>query len=111
MLVSISSPFGSRSRTRILLALRLLAESYPSELARILGTRLFAVQKALLSLERDGLVAGRTRGRTRLFRLNPAYFAFRELQPLLLRLASADRDLVEGVGAIRRRPRRTGKPL
>jgi hypothetical protein len=29
-----SSPFGGQTRTRVLLALRLLGESYPRELAR-----------------------------------------------------------------------------
>src|SRR4030067_1068849 len=32
-----SSPFGGRTRTRALLALRLLGESYPRELARLLA--------------------------------------------------------------------------
>ena len=55
-----SSPFGSRSRTGVLLTLFLLGQSYPREMSRVLGTGLSAVQKALAGLERDGLVAGRT---------------------------------------------------
>ncbi len=106
-----SSPFGSAARTRVLLALRLLSESYPRELARVLDTPLSAVQRALQGLERDGLVAARSLGRTRAFRLDPRYFAFADLQRYLLRLAEPEAELRRSVSALRRRPRRTGKPL
>ena len=105
-----SSPFGSRTRTRVLLALRLLGESYPRELARLLDAPPSGVQKALRSLERDGLVGGRFMGRTRLFRIEPRYFAFDALQNLLGRLAEPESDLRERVAGVRRRPRHTGKP-
>jgi DNA-binding transcriptional ArsR family regulator len=110
-MVTISSPFGGQARTRALLALRLLDESYPRELARILGVSLSGVQMALRGLERDGLVAARTAGRTRLFRLNPRYFAREELQRYLLRLTEPEDELRQRVAQIRRRPRRTMKPL
>ncbi len=70
---STASPFGGEGRTRVLLALRLLSESYPRELARVLGMPFSSVQKALRSLENDGLVAARTLGRTRVFRLDPRF--------------------------------------
>jgi DNA-binding PadR family transcriptional regulator len=111
MLVGRSSPFGGRTRTRVLLALRLVGESYPRELARILETSLWGVQQAIRSLELDGLVAGRSMGRTRVFRINPAYFASEDLQRYLLRLTEPEEDLREKVAALRRRPRRTGKTL
>jgi predicted transcriptional regulator len=109
-MVSNSSPFGGQTRTRILLALRLLDESYPRELARLLGVSLNGVQSAVRGLERDGLVASRSAGRTRLVRLNPRYFARDELQRYLLKLAEPDRDLQARIGVLRRRPRLTGKP-
>jgi DNA-binding transcriptional ArsR family regulator len=105
-----SSPFGGQARTRVLLALRLLDESYPRELARVLGRPLSGVQMALRGLERDGLVAGRTAGRMRLVRLNPRYFAREELQRYLLTLAGADAVLQNRVAEMRRRPRNAGKP-
>ena len=105
-----SSPFGGQARTRVLLALRLLDESFPRELARVLELPLNGVQMALRGLERDGLVAGRTAGRMRLVRLNPRYFAREELQRYLLALAGADAALQTRVGEMRRRPRATGKP-
>ena len=111
MLVTESSPFGSLSRTRCLIALRLLDESYPRELARLLEMPLFSVQRALSRLERDGLVAARSRGRTRLFRLNPRYFAARELEQLLNRLMAQEPELDKRTRTLRRRPRRTAKRL
>jgi len=106
-----SSPFGSATRTRVLLALGLLEDSYPRELARILDLPLSGVQRALQGLERDRLVAARSVGRTRLYRLDPGYFAHADLKRYLMRLLEAESDLRRHVGALRQRPRRTGKPL
>jgi DNA-binding transcriptional ArsR family regulator len=88
-----SSPFGSLTRTRALLALALMTETYPRQLARVLDAPLFSVQKALASLERDGLVASRLLGRTRLYALNARYVASRELREYLERLASREFEL------------------
>jgi hypothetical protein len=109
-MVITSSPFGGQARTRVLLALRLLDESYPRELARVLELPVSGVQMAVRGLERDGLVAGRTAGRMRLVRLNPRYFAREELQRYLLTLAGADGVLQDRVAEMRRRPRAAGKP-
>jgi DNA-binding transcriptional ArsR family regulator len=111
MLKTMSSPFGGLTRTRVLLAMALLEASYPRELARLLEAPISGVRKALASLERDGLVAGREVGRTRLYRLNPSYFARRELREYLARLAQADPELHDRTAALRRRPRQSGKPL
>src|SRR3989304_2255867 len=97
MVNTTSSPFGGQGRTRVLLALRLLGESYARELAR--------------GLELDGLVAARSLGRTRVFQLNPRYFASAALSEFLRRLVEPEADLRDRVAALRRRPRRTGKPL
>jgi len=110
-MVTSSSPFGGKARTRVLMALRLLEESYPRELSRLLGASLSGVQMALRGLERDGLVAGRLAGRTRLFRLSPRYFAREELQRYLLRLTEPEASLRSRVAQLRRRPRRAGKPV
>ena len=109
--IQTSSPFGSNARTRVLLALQLMSESYARELARLLGMSLSGVQKAIVSLERDGLIAGRAIGRTRLFRLSPRAIARRELESYLTRLLEPEDELRARAAAIRRRPRRTGKPL
>jgi DNA-binding transcriptional ArsR family regulator len=106
-----TSPFGSRARTRVLVALRLLSESHARELARLIGMSLSTVQKALRSLERDGMIAARPAGRTRLHRIAPRAFARRELERYLDRLAEADANLAQRAGGLRRRPRRAGKPM
>jgi len=111
MLVSRSSPFGSKSRTLVLVALSVLEESFPRELARVLETPLNGIQQAIKGLEADGIVSGRTAGRTRLFRLSPLYFARKELEMYLKRLAEPEAELARRIAALRRRPRRTGKPL
>jgi len=111
MLVSRSSPFGGRTRTLVLLALALLGESFPRELARILEVSLNGVQQALRGLENNGLVAGRLVGRTRLYRLNPSYFARKELEGYLRRLAEPETELQGRIAGLRKRPRRAGKPL
>ena len=105
------SPFGSATRSRTLLALRLMGSSYPRELARVLSVALNGVQGALRSLETDGLIIGRLVGRTRVFELNPRFFAATELRTFLDKLASADLELRNAVAGLRRRPRRTGKTL
>jgi hypothetical protein len=107
----VSSPFGGRTRTRVLVALGLLGSSFPRELSRLLPAPVSAVSRALYGLERDALVSGRLVGRTRVFTLNPAYFAARELQVYLRRLAEGDAELLACVESLRRRPRRSGKAL
>lgn len=111
MLVSRSSPFGGRTRTLVLMALGSLGESFPRELARVLEVPLNGVQQALRSLEDDGLVVGRTVGRTRLFGLNPRYFARGELTLYLKRLIEPETELKDRISLVRKRPRRTNKPL
>ena len=106
-----SNPFGGTARTRVLIALQLLDESYPRELSRVLGSSLSGIQTALRGLERDGIVAGRTWGRMRLYRFEPRYFALRELRAYLGRLALTEPRIEERTAALRRRPRRSGKPM
>jgi hypothetical protein len=110
MVMTSSAPFGSVTRTRVLVALHLMGSSYPRELARLLGTAVNAVQQGVRSLERDGLVAARSVGRTRVVQLNPRYFAFTALRAFLDKLAAADPELAAGIASLRRRPRRTAKP-
>ncbi|HTM00923.1 MAG TPA: winged helix-turn-helix domain-containing protein [Candidatus Omnitrophota bacterium] len=105
------SPFGSRARTGSLLALQAMGESYPRQLARILGLRLAGVQKAIRSLEADGLVSGRTVGRVRLYRVNPRAYARPELERYLERLLDSEPGLRAEIASLRRRPRRSGKAL
>ena len=101
---AVSSPFGAQTRTRVLLVLRLLGDSYPRELARLLESRLSGVQKALRSLELDALVAARQVGKTRLYQLNPRYFAADALSAYLFRLSEPEQELKDRLATVRRRP-------
>ena len=87
--------FGGRNRTEVLLAIQLLEETYPSELAALLGLRLFSVQSIVAAYEREGALVSRPMGRTRRVTLNPAYPAYRELKALLTRMATRDPALRE----------------
>ncbi len=106
-----SNPFGSSTRTRALIALQMLGDSYARELARLLDAPLSGVQMALKTLERDGIIAARNVGRTRVYQLSPRYFAVRELAAYLARLAEVEIEIRRATNSLRRRPRRTGKPL
>lgn len=105
-----SKLFGTPIRTAILVGLRLLEESYPSELSALLGTRLYTVQRVLESLESEGVVVSRTFGNTRRVSFNPRYFAHAQLSDLLWQLGSHDHALQRALAGRRRRPRRVGKP-
>jgi DNA-binding FadR family transcriptional regulator len=94
-----------------LLALRLLEQSYPRQLARLLEVSLSVVQKATRTLERDSLVVGRAVGRTRSYQINPRYFAVKELEAYMARLLEPESKLKQRAAQLRKRPRQTGKRL
>ena len=110
MLGTGSQLFGTRTRTAILVALRLLEETYAAELAAMLELRPYSVQNTLASLEREAAIVSRSLGRTRRVSLNPRYVAAAELSALLWKLGERDIDLQKKLATKRRRPRRSGKP-
>ena len=101
--------FGSTLRTRVLVCVAAIGETYASELARLSGSALLPVQRVIAGLENTGMVVTRKRGTVRLVSLNSRWFAFGELYALLLRMT----ELPEYArfSAVRRRPRSIGKPL
>ena len=101
--------FGSSQRTAVLLAIRLLKDTYATELASLLGLSLFSVQKILKAFEAEGVVVTRSLGRTRQVSLNPRFVSHRELEALLWNLAKQDVELQKKLAQKRRRPRRTSK--
>jgi len=101
--------FGSPIRTDTLVAIGRLGESYPLELASVLGLQATEVRRAVASLEDAGVVVTRLRGRTRLTTLNPRFPAKNALYALLLEMSEWPK--YKGVWEIRRRPRASGKPL
>jgi hypothetical protein len=87
----------------------MLGQTFPSELADMLGLRLFTVQTILTSLEREAVVVSRLVGRTRTVTLNPRYFAHDELTALLWKIGQQNLALQKRLATRRRRPRRAGK--
>jgi DNA-binding IclR family transcriptional regulator len=103
--------FGSHARTLILLAVALLEQSYPRELAKVADVPLSSTQRIVNDLELQGVLASRLRGSQREVRLNPKYFAAKELLELLMRLSLGEPELRDTIESLRLRPRRAGKAL
>lgn len=103
--------FGNQSRTKILLAIYLLNETYPSELAQLLGRSVSRIQDAVVNFEQIGVVLTRSFAGARVVSLNSNYFAYEELRPLLQKLALKDIELQEALAAKRRRPRKMKKAI
>jgi|SRR5580658_2673879 DNA-binding transcriptional ArsR family regulator len=101
---------GSSVSTAMLILIAVIEESYPAQLARLLGSSISSVQRTLDRLEREGLIATRKLG-VRRVTLNPLYPAANELKALLLRLADGYPEYAAIKDSLRRRPRRRGKPL
>jgi DNA-binding transcriptional ArsR family regulator len=102
--------FGTQMRTRLLLLVATLAETYPAELSRYAGASISSIQRTLDLLEREGLIATRQRV-VRRVTLNPTYPAAKELKAFLLRIAEGFPQYQEIRESIRRRPRKRRKPL
>jgi DNA-binding IclR family transcriptional regulator len=102
---------GSRRRTEVLVLTALLGDTYPTEIARLLGAPLYSIQSILNGLDREGIVAVRRMGNQLRISLDPRFFAFKELRALLLRLAEAEPELRKIAAGRRSRPRRSGQPL
>ncbi len=74
---------GSQSVQKILLFLFVNGKCYGTQLQRQLNTSLTPVQKALLRLEKGGVVMSYYEGKTRLYQFDPGYPLLEELELLL----------------------------
>jgi len=97
-------------RTRLLLLVAILEETYPAELAKFTSTSISSIQRTLDLLEREHLIASRQRV-VRTVTLNPAYPAAKELLAFLLRVAEGYPQYQHIRDSLRRRPRRRTKAL
>ncbi len=102
--------FGNEMRTRLLLLIVILDETYPAELSKYSGASISSVQRTLDILEREGLIATRQLV-VRAVTLNPTYPAAKELRAFLLRVADGYPQYQEIRDSIRRRPRRRRKTV
>ena len=106
-----STIFGTATRTKTLLTIYMLEETYPSQVALVLDVRVYLVQRAVESLEADGLIVTRLEGNQRRLSMNPRSKYRKELEALLQKMAIRSVDLQERLGQIRRRPRKIGKEI
>lgn len=74
---------GNKSVQKILLFLFVNGKCYGAQLQRSLKTALTPIQKALLRLEKGGIVLSYFEGKTRVYTFNPAYPLLNELEALL----------------------------
>jgi hypothetical protein len=102
--------FGTAQRTRLLLLIAVLGETYPAQLSRYGGSSISSVQQTLDLLEDEGFIATRQLV-VRAVTLNPTYPAAKELKSLLLRIAEGYPAYNQIRESIRRRPRRRRKIL
>jgi len=77
--------WGSKNVQKILLFLFVNGKCYGSQLHQLLNTPLTPVQKALLRLEKGGVIMSYYEGKTRLYQFNPAFPLLTELEALLKR--------------------------
>lgn len=76
---------GSKNVQNVLLFLFVNSKCYGTQLHRALDTPLTPLQKALLRLEKGGVITSYHEGKTRLYQFNPAYPLLGELEQLLKR--------------------------
>ena len=103
--------FGSRTRERFLRLLGLLEQTYPVQAAKLLNEPLLSIQRAAADLERDGILASRLMGRTRVYELNKRYQHYESVRDLLARMGQADPGVVTAAASLRQRPRRARKAV
>jgi DNA-binding transcriptional ArsR family regulator len=107
-----SGLFGNETAAKVLLYVETLQDGYPTGIAAALGIPLSQVQRQLERLEREGVLASRLLGKTRLYQWNPRCGYLGELRALLSRGCSMlPEEVRRGLIGERRRPRRSGKPL
>lgn len=106
--------FGNAIIEKILFYLLVNEECYPSKLKEVFQTPLFSFQRALARLEKGGVIVSHRKGRTLLYQFNPRYPFLEELKQFLERAYDGfPQDIRDKYyeKAIRKRPRRQGKPL
>jgi hypothetical protein len=74
---------GNKNVQKILIFLFVNGKCYGTQVSQLLKTSLTPIQKALLRLEKGGIILSDYEGKTRLYRFNPAFPLLNELEQLL----------------------------
>src|SRR5690349_21708486 len=75
--------FGTQNVQKVLLFLFVNGKCYGTQLQKLLKTSLTPIQKALLRLEKGGIILSHYEGKTRIYQFNPAFPLLAELEQLL----------------------------
>lgn len=75
--------FGNQTVQKLLIFLFVNNKCYGTQVSRLLKTSLTPIQKALIRLEKGGIIISFYEGKTRLYQFNPAYPLLSELEMLL----------------------------
>lgn len=103
--------FGNATAEKVLLYLEQFGEGYARRIAADFdGMAVSQVQRQLERFEAAGLLVSQLKGRTRLYTWNPRYAFGEEVRALLRKALRVLPDDELRYFAMRRRPRRTGKP-
>jgi len=106
--------FGNETIERVLFYLLQNKTCYALQLKKQFQTSLSRMQQALLRLESGGILVSTLVGKTRVFQFNPRFFFRKELLAFLQIVYDTLPEEIKKKyyePTIRRRPRRTGKPL
>ncbi len=103
--------FGSETAEKVLLFIENYEEGYAKKIADTFGVSVSQAQKQLLKFEREGILASRLQGRTRIYVWNPRFMFLKELRAILKKeLAYLPEAVTREYFRARMRPRRSGKP-
>ena len=103
---------GSKNAERVLMFILARDQGYTREIARFYSADPDSIQKQLVKFELGGVLVSKSEGKTRLYRFNPRYSFLKDLRGLLNKaLSFYPPDEQERLLVVRRRPRRSGKPL
>lgn len=106
--------FGNESIERVLFYTLQNKTCYALQLKKQFQSTLSPMQQALLRLEKGGILVSTLVGKTRVFQFNPRYPFLKELCSFLQCAYDTLPEEIKGKyyeAPVRKRPRRTGKPL
>lgn len=106
--------FGSRIIEKVLFYMEANKKCFASELRKSFGIPIFGIQRALARLENQGILVSIVEGNNRLYYWNPRYPFLKEFQAFIRKAyAFLPEDMKKKYyeRAVRKRPRRKGKPL
>lgn len=103
---------GNETASKVLLYLESYGSGYPRAISETFEISLSQVQRQLERFEREGILASRLIGKTRVYEWNPRCFYLEDLKSILSKsLERLPESLLEKYFRKRMRPRKKGKPL